>query len=124
MPDPQPTEIESGDKSPHSQSVFRGIPDELPEELFTDLLCADRFRVERIVSAGHVSPAGFWYDQPGQEWVLVVAGAARLEFEDGASVALGAGDYLHIPAHCKHRVAWTDPTRRTVWLAIHYGLPR
>jgi cupin 2 domain-containing protein len=102
------------------ENLFHHIPREPPAELFTDLLRTDHFHVERIVSAGHASPAGGWYDQAGQEWVLVLAGAARLEFADGASVELGAGDYLNIPAHRKHRVAWTDPSRPTVWLAIHY----
>jgi cupin 2 domain-containing protein len=37
------------------------------------------------------------------------------------SVVLQRGSYLNIPAHIKHRVAWTDPARKTVWLAIHYG---
>ena len=102
------------------ENLFRDIPCELPAELFTDLLRTDHFRLERIVSVGHVSPEAGWYDQAGQEWVLVLAGAARLEFADGASVELGAGDYLNLPAHRKHRVAWTDPSRPTVWLAIHY----
>ena len=26
-------------------------------------------RIERIVSEGHVSPEGFWYDQDEPEWV-------------------------------------------------------
>ena len=37
------------------------------------------------------------------------------------------GDYVHIRAHVRHRVAWTDPNRETVWLALHHepgdGLP-
>ncbi len=102
------------------ENLFHHIPRELPAELFTDLLRTDHFRVERIVSAGHASPEAGWYDQAGQEWVLVLAGAARLEFADGASVELGAGDHLNLAAHRKHRVAWTDPSRPTVWLAIHY----
>ena len=105
------------------ENLFHHIPRELPAELFTDLLRTDQLRVERIVSAGHTSPEDTWYDQAEQEWVLVLAGAARLEFADGASVALGAGDYLNIPAHRKHRVAWTDPSRPTVWLAIHHPAP-
>ncbi len=26
-----------------------------------------------------------------------------------------------IPAGVRHRVAWTDPERPTIWLAVHYG---
>jgi cupin 2 domain-containing protein len=29
------------------------------------------------------------------------------------------GDYVNLPAHCRHRVEWTDPERETVWLALH-----
>jgi cupin 2 domain-containing protein len=101
-------------------NVFDDLPRELPEERFTELLHAGAFRVERIVSAGHASPAGFWFDQEQREWVLVLAGAARLDFADGSAVDLRPGSYHDIPAHCRHRVAWTDPAQPTVWLAIHY----
>ncbi|HEX9556312.1 MAG TPA: cupin, partial [Reyranella sp.] len=39
-------------------------------------------RIERIVSTGQASPPGFWYDQAEAEWVLLLAGAARLRFAD------------------------------------------
>ncbi len=76
-------------------------------------------RIERIVSLGHSSPDGFWYDQDEDEWILVVDGAARLELEGQQGVIeLGPGDFLEIPARTRHRVAWTDPGRPTVWLAV------
>ncbi len=78
-------------------------------------------RVERIVSHGHTSPPGFWYDQPRHEWVALLAGAAALRFEgDGAPVELRPGDSLTIPAGRRHRVEWTTPDEPTVWLAVHY----
>ncbi len=86
------------------------------------LLARPGCRIERIVSSGQASPDGFWYDQPDDEWVLVVAGNARLAIENGDEIALAPGDYAFLPARCRHRVSWTDPTRPTVWLAIH--LPR
>ena len=76
-------------------------------------------RVERIVSCGHTSPAGFWYDQDQDEWVSLLSGAARLLFEDGRSLTLAPGDHLLIPAHCRHRVEWTHPEQSTVWVAVH-----
>lgn len=91
-------------------------------EEFTTLLTMRGVHIERIVSHGHTSPAGFWYDQPHAEWVLLVQGRAKLEFADG-SVSLEPGHYYFIPAHCRHRVAWTDPTQPTVWLAIHIETP-
>jgi cupin 2 domain-containing protein len=36
-------------------------------------------------------------------------------------VELKPGSYLNIPAHVKHRLSRTNPTLRTVWLAVHYG---
>ncbi|MCB9898396.1 MAG: cupin domain-containing protein [Planctomycetes bacterium] len=77
-------------------------------------------RVERIVSLGHATPDGEWYDQPRDEWVLLLSGAAVLEFDGGRRLELAAGDGLRLPAHLRHRVAWTDPERPSVWLAVHF----
>lgn len=101
-------------------NLFAHIPDDLPAELLETLLECDALSIERIVSRGHVTPAGQWYDQHRHEWLLLLRGAARLAFADGREVALAPGDWLVIPAHRKHRVAWTDPERDTVWLAVHY----
>jgi cupin 2 domain-containing protein len=79
-------------------------------------------RVERIVSRGHCSGADAWYDQDGDEWVLVVQGHARLEVAGETDlVEMKAGDWVILPAHVRHRVAWTDPLVDTVWLAVHYA---
>ena len=103
-----------------TSNLLTNLPAELPEEFFTTLLQAPGIRIERIVSQGHQSPARFWYDQPTNEWVVVLKGAARLEFEDG-TLEMGPGDFINIPAHKKHRVAWTTPDEPTIWLAVHYG---
>ena len=105
------------------QNLLSGLPDSLPEELFQTLLTSPHFRVERIVSLGHASPEGFWYDQAQHEWVLLVAGAARLRFEGEEPFEMVPGSFVHVPARRRHRVEWTDPTRPTVWLAIHYPEP-
>lgn len=89
-------------------------------ELFETLARTDAVHIERIVSRGHATPHGEWYDQDRPEFVLLVQGAARLAFADGREVELAPGDWLNIPARQKHRVAWTDPDRETVWLAVHY----
>lgn len=102
-------------------NLFADLPPRLADEDVTVLLAAPGFRIERIVSRGQVSAADFWYDQPQAEWVIVLAGAASLAFEgDGVVRNLHAGDYVHIPAHRRHRVEWTDPAQATVWLAVHY----
>jgi cupin 2 domain-containing protein len=101
-------------------NVLANLPCDLPEELFTTLLQAPGVRIEWIVSHGHKSPDGFWYDQPTNEWVLVLQGAAKIEFEDG-TLEMRPGDYVDIPAHKRHRVAWTTPDEPTIWLSVHYG---
>jgi cupin 2 domain-containing protein len=101
-------------------NLLSNLPQNLPEELTTVLLKGDQVRIERIVSTGHKSPEGFWYDQSEQEWVMVLQGAARLQFEDRV-VEMTAGDWINIPAHHKHRVEWTSPDEPTVWLAVFYG---
>lgn len=87
----------------------------------TTLLESPGVRIEQIVSQGHSSPEGFWYDQEQSEWVAVLTGAARLKFED-RTVEMNPGDFVNIPAHTRHRVEWTTPHEPTVWLAVHYGI--
>ena len=100
-------------------NLFTDLPANLPDELLTTLLKAANIRIERMVSHGHVSPEGFWYDQDEHEWVIVLQGAARLRFEDSV-VELKPGDFVNIPAHRKHRVEWTTPDEPTIWLAVFY----
>lgn len=102
-----------------TSNLFTDLPSSLPEELFTTLLDADDSRIERIVSHGHASPEGFWFDQDQHEWVVVLQGAARLSI-DGVVKELRPGDYINIPAHQRHRVEWTTPDELTVWLAVFY----
>ena len=103
-------------------NLFSNIPDDLADELLETLLDAESVRIERIVSHGHASPDGFWYDQNEHEWVVVLKGAARLQFEgDDELLEMRPGDYVNIPAHKRHRVEWTTPDEPTVWLAVHYG---
>jgi len=90
-------------------------------EQFSDLLKHPGLHIERIVSTGQTSPPDFWYDQPTNEWVLLVQGEAKLRFADESEARnLKAGDYLEITAHRKHRVDWTPSGEITIWLAIHY----
>lgn len=104
-----------------SINLFQDIPEELNQELVEKLIEHDSFRMERIVSRGHVSPPGFWYDQDEHEWVTVLAGKAQLEIVgEKALVTLGPGDTFNLPAHTKHRVVWTDPNQGTIWLAVFW----
>jgi cupin 2 domain-containing protein len=92
------------------------------EEQLDALVTAPGMTVERIVSMGHASPEGFWYDDPRAEWVVLLSGAAVLEFEAGPRRhEMRPGDYVLIEPHCRHRVAWTHETEPSVWLAIYYA---
>ncbi|WAR45574.1 cupin domain-containing protein [Methylomonas rapida] len=100
-------------------SVFADIPQQLPEELCQTLFRNPTVRIERILSLGHQTPAGAWYDQAESEWVILLQGQARISFADAEPVDLKPGDYLLIPAHCKHRVDWTASDQVSIWLAVH-----
>lgn len=101
-------------------NIFSALPPNLETEVFQELLKHDTVRIERIVSKAHTSPNEGWYDQDEHEWVMVLQGAGTLLFEDGGKTTLKQGDFIHIPPHTKHKVAWTDPDEITIWLAIFY----
>lgn len=101
-------------------NLLRDLSDARAGEIAERLAGNGAVRIERIVSHGQASPDGFWYDQDEAEFVVVLEGAARLEFADGEVVAMAAGDWADIAPHRRHRVAWTDPDRPTVWLAVFY----
>ena len=105
-------------------NLYSATPGHLLEELVEVLGGGGDTRVERIVSRGHRSPPGFWYDQPLEELVLLLQGRARLSLADpDEEVELDPGDWLRIRARRRHRVEATDPQGDTVWLAVHYPDP-
>ncbi|MFH1415359.1 MAG: cupin domain-containing protein [Elusimicrobiota bacterium] len=103
------------------KNIFSGIPADLPGELVEVIRKTDTVTIERIVSRGHSSADGFWYDQDRNEYVILLKGKAGLVFENRPGVTvLKPGDHLDIPAHEKHRVEWTGDDEDTVWLAVYY----
>ena len=103
-------------------NLLAGLPAREAEEQIDRLIDRPTVRIERIVSTGQASPPGFWYDQADDEFVVLLAGAARLRFEEGGRVLdLEPGDWVEIPAHVRHRVEWTQADPPTVWLAVHRG---
>ncbi|MDD2605214.1 MAG: cupin domain-containing protein [Desulfobacteraceae bacterium] len=102
-------------------NLFAAIPDKLPDEAVATLAASNHVRIERIVSRGHASPPGFWYDQNEDEWVAVLQGEAEIAFEgQGQPVHLEPGDHLLIEAHRRHRVVSTAPDQDTIWLAVFF----
>lgn len=101
------------------RNILADLPDS-PDEIFETLLEKSGIKIERIISSGQATPAGEWYDQAGDEWVVLLSGSATLMIEGEISpLRLAAGDYLLLPAGCRHRVEWTDPAVKSVWLAVH-----
>ena len=118
----QPLRASSENAAESGKNILADIPPGLPDEILTTLLDSTGVCIERIVSHGHASPEGFWYDQPQHEWVVVLKGAARLRFES-KTIELKPGDFVNIPAHQKHRVEWSTPAEPTIWLAVFYDGP-
>jgi cupin 2 domain-containing protein len=101
------------------RNLLSSLPAADSGEMTETLLSARGVRLERIVSFGHVSPDGFWYDQHEFEWVLLLSGRARLAIEgESGERTLNPGDTIALAAHCRHRITWSDPDQVTVWLAL------
>ena len=60
---------------PDVKNLLADIPASLPQEFVQKLLRTPNVWIERIVSQGHRSPDGFWYDQKENEFVVLIAGA-------------------------------------------------
>jgi cupin 2 domain-containing protein len=101
-------------------NLLTPLPPTSPDETLETLLARDNIRIERIVSTGQSSPPDFWYDQSETEFVVLLAGAATLCFEDRV-LELVPGSFVKIPAHCRHRVEATQAEPATVWLAIVFA---
>lgn len=90
------------------------------DELFETIVMNSSVKIERIVSNGQATPDGHWYDQDRDEWVLLLKGSAGVLLEGAKeTVSLLPGDYMLLPAHCRHRVVWTEKDAQTIWLAVH-----
>lgn len=104
----------------HSGNLFHpATPHFGPLEIIEELILTSELKVEKIISNGQATPEGHWYDQQQDEWVILLSGTATLKFENDEMMNLNAGDYILIPAHCRHRVEKTSPEPNCIWLAIH-----
>jgi len=101
-------------------NLFKNIPESLPDEILETIIKSKNCKIKRIISKGHTTPEGKWYDQDENEFVLVLKGNAELLFEDNKKIKMKEGDYINIPAHVKHKVEKTDAEKETIWLAVFY----
>lgn len=103
------------------RNIFE-LPDNLAQqeqEVVEVLASGERVVIERILSCGHCSASGFWYDQEWDEWVVLLQGQAEIAFADETIYRMRAGDSLFISAHRKHRIEETSTDPPCVWIAVH-----
>jgi cupin 2 domain-containing protein len=101
------------------ENLLEALPLPTDREHIRCLLENGDVRIEHIVSHGQPSPEGFWYDQPNDEWVLLLKGSATLLLAPGERLELKSGDSLLIPAHLQHCVEQTSED--AIWLAVHFA---
>ncbi|MGD0336824.1 MAG: cupin [Candidatus Omnitrophota bacterium] len=93
----------------------------MDKESFQSLLTTRSLKIERIISTGQATKKGKWLKSKRNEWVIMVKGAAKLRFfKNNRIVKMKAGSHVLIPANTLHRVDWTDPGQKTIWLAVYY----
>ena len=111
----------SVDQSKRLDNFLENLPDASAFERIEERCRTAGGFVERITTCGQITPPGEWLDQSTDEWVLLVRGAARLQFEGQSDeTRMQPGDELWIPAGRKHRVSWTPADETTLWLAVHF----
>ncbi len=91
------------------------------KEYYETLVEKPGFRVEKIMSAGHTSPADGWYDQNENETVVLLKGNAIIEFDNERRVEMNEGDMLTIYAHERHKVAFTSVEPPCTWVAVFWN---
>ena len=101
-------------------NIFSNLPDSRKKEVFKSLFKSKNLKIERIVSNGQATTEGIWLKEKTAEWVILLKGKAKLLFKNSKNTfILKPGDYIYIPRYTFHRVTWTNPKQKAVWLAIH-----
>ena len=90
------------------------------KEISTILAEGQNVRIERIVSTGQITASDFWYDQTENEFVTILQGDAKILFDNGIEQHFAQGDYLTIPAHCRHKVTYTSTKPACIWLTVFF----
>ncbi len=108
-------------KKIRQRNIFTNLPRIKDREVFQLLIKNKKLKLERIVSRGQSTKEGRWLRQDKNEWVVLLKGKATLMFWNRKELLrLKAGDYVFIPKNLRHRVEWTQPSQKSVWLALHF----
>jgi len=101
-------------------NIHSKIPSAKDREIFQTLAQNKKLKIERIVSQGQATEEGKWLKESHAEWAIILKGAAKLRFrKDNRLIKLKTGDYIFIPKNTPHRIEWTPPREKTIWLAVH-----
>lgn len=103
------------------ENFYTGFKTNPQLENYIEILNGKKFRLEKIVSKGYVTPKTKWLVESKKEFVMLLKGKAELQFETGQRVLLKEGDYLIIPENIKHKVVKTSKRPLCYWLTIHFN---
>lgn len=106
-------------KAVRVKNIFKDLPPIVMEEVFETIVDKKGVRIERITSLGQATPKGEWLKDKKNEWVILVKGKAKLKFRMTKKVVtMNPGDHLFIASDVSHRVEWTSPKEKSVWVAV------
>ena len=97
-------------------NFFDNIPTSSDKEIFQTIVENNIVKIERIISYGQTTEKENWYNQTEDEFVLVLEGEAKIQYDDQSIYHLKKGESLYINAHQKHQVIYT--ANPTIWLAV------
>jgi mannose-6-phosphate isomerase-like protein (cupin superfamily) len=67
---------------------------------------------------GLTQPTGWHYHNCDGQFVYVMSGWIRMEFDDGANITLNSGDSMFIPGGCVHQEAQTSDEFEALELSV------
>jgi len=97
-------------------NVYKNLNTPKVLENFETLYESEKVLIERIVSSD--KPEGKLYNQPYDEWLVLLDGEATLDVDE-RRVDLKKGDTLLIEKNTPHKVLQTS--FGTIWLCVHIG---
>ncbi|MBF0216126.1 MAG: cupin domain-containing protein [Candidatus Omnitrophica bacterium] len=102
-------------------NIYTNLSPTKGKEVFEKLAGKKGLRIERITSLGQSTPAGKWLKSKKNEWVILLKGKAKLRFRTADRIIdMDPGDYIFIPDGVAHRVDWTTPKEKSVWVAVMF----
>ncbi len=106
-------------KKAKTDNIFNKLPSAKKGEVFEKMISRKGVKIERITSLGQVTPPGRWMKSRRNEWVILLKGKAKLRFRGtGQILEMKPGNHVFIPAGTSHRVEWTAPSEKSVWVAV------